>query len=91
MQGLPNADEPHEVPSGYWKILAIEQSGSIKVQAFLFDQETEADADYCDHRTTVDAVEARSGLDFYHELRATKQAPLESGAGTLAAELGCGA
>ena len=78
------------MPSGYWKILAIEQAGSIKVQAFIMDQDTPRSANYCAHRTTVDAVEARSGLDFFHELRASKQAPLESGAGTLRVELGCG-
>jgi len=37
MPGLPNADEPHLVPSGYWKIVAVQPSDdydSIRVARF---------------------------------------------------------
>lgn len=89
MPSLPHANEAHRIPSGYWKVLAIEQAGAVKVQAFLMDQETPRSANYCDHRTTVDAVEQRSGLNFFHELSESKQSGLESGAGTLGVELRC--
>ena len=89
MPPLPNADESLQVPSGYWKILAITQAGSVKVQAFIFDQDTPKDADYCDHRTTVNEVEQRSALNFFHGIKERDQERLEGRPGTLAVELAC--
>ena len=86
---LPQADEPHLVPSGYWKIVATETGSTIKVVAFLFDQDVARSADRCDHVTTVDQIEQRSGLDFFQALPDTDETALESGAATLATELGC--
>ena len=49
---LPEADESHRVPSGYWKIITTEKDGVIKIAAFLFDQETERKAKTCDEKFT---------------------------------------
>lgn len=66
---LPEADEKHRVPSGYWKIVCVEdQGGEIDCAAFYFDQETPRNADYLDHLTTIDEIEKRSGLDFLSAL-----------------------
>jgi endonuclease G len=68
---LPECDEPHQVPSGYWKIIAT-QSGedydSILVRAFILDQETPRDADHMDYLVTVDEIESRAQLDVMWEL-----------------------
>ncbi len=89
MPKLPKADEPHKVPSGYWKIVAIKDDGSAKVAGFFFDQNTPRDADFCDHLNTVDDIEARSGLDFFDGLVNSKQNQIESGSSALASDLGC--
>ena len=57
--------------------------------AFLFEQETPRRAKFCDHRTTVDEIERRSGLNFFHGLSEVEQDRLESQPGTLAQNLGC--
>lgn len=70
-------------------MLAFEQAGHIKAQAFILDQDTPRNANFCDHRTTVDEVEQRAGLNLFHELSESAQVSLEAGPGTLAVELGC--
>ncbi len=71
MPSLPNADEPHTIPSGYWKIVCVQESAipsSIKAASFILDQETKRNAKVITHLTTIDSVEVRSGLDFLWEL-----------------------
>lgn len=81
MPPLPNANEDHEVPSGYWKI-AVVQTGSsvdsIKVASFIFGQDTPAGQKVIDYLTTVDEVEERSGLDFLRELPDNVEEDIES-------------
>jgi len=89
MPSLPRADERHQVPSGYWKILAIQEGFTTTVAAFIFEQETPRHAKYCAYLTTVDEVERRSGLNFFHALRQREQDQLEGRPGTLAVRLGC--
>ena len=71
---LPGADEPHIIPSGYWKVLYV-PDGKIGVQAvsFIFEQETPRDADYCDHIVVLNEVEERSGLDLFPEFGSETQ------------------
>jgi endonuclease G len=71
MPPLPNCDEPHRVPSGYWKIVAMQpvnDYASIKVVAFILDQETPRDADPSDYQVTVDEIETRAHLDVMRDL-----------------------
>ena len=91
MPPLPEAEESHLVPSGYWKIVATETNGDIKHAAFIFDQETARSADYCAEEfvTEVRTVENRTGLDFFHGLEARQQDSVENGPATLLRELGC--
>ncbi len=79
MPALPQADEPHIVPAGYWKAVA---SDSGQVTAFIFSQNTPRNANPCDHRVTLAEVESQSGLDLF---------PLASNwpTGNLDAALGC--
>ena len=79
---LPNTPESHRVPSGHWKIIGVQDSAnlnSLYVAAFLFPQEAPRDARVMEHFTTVDAVEARTGLDFLHELPDAVEKKAEKG------------
>lgn len=91
MPALPNADESHKVPSGYWKIISTEKNGIIKVAAFLFDQETERRAKFCEERfvTSVRMIESKTGLNFFQALPEKEQEELETGPPSLLAGLGC--
>ncbi len=76
---LPGADEPHSVPTGYFKVVA---DSSGRLAAFLFDQDVPRSMDYCDGIVTVQAVETATGLDLF---------PREPNwpNGSLDARLGC--
>lgn len=91
MPVMPGADESHLVPSGYWKIITRERDGVIKIASFLFDQETERTADFCDAKftTNVRMIERKTSLNFFHALPWTKQDELENGPATLLSDLGC--
>ena len=78
MPALPEADEAHTVPSGYWKIIVTEDPGTLRVAAFIFPQGTARDADILAYLVTVDDVEARSGLDFLWELPDLEENQIES-------------
>ena len=58
---LPGADEPHSIPSGYWKII-YQYSGASA--AFFFPQETPRNANYCAFQSDVNTLEGLTGLDF---------------------------
>jgi endonuclease G len=83
MPALPKADEPHKIPSGYWKIIAIpsEQDISlihdIQIFAFIFDQETPKKSELSTHLVSIDEVEKRSKLDFFSDLQDKLEADLE--------------
>lgn len=71
MPKLPKADEPHIIPSGYWKIVALnveDQPENLLVSAFVFDQNTSKNAKIESGLTTVDEIERRSGLNFFVDL-----------------------
>jgi len=81
MPSLPNADEPHKVPSGYWKIVIIQTcktTDCIKAASFIFDQETSRRDKVIDHLSTINEIEKRSGLDFLRELPDDIEEKIES-------------
>ena len=62
MPQLPGADEAHQVPSGYFKVVA-DKNG--RVAGFIFDQETPRRASICNHTASLTNIERRSGLDLF--------------------------
>lgn len=62
IEKLPQADEEHVVPSGYWKVVA-DDNGSVT--AFIFDQDLPRSADYCDLVVFLRDVEAVTGFDLF--------------------------
>jgi endonuclease G, mitochondrial len=79
MPGLPKADEPHRVPSGYWKVVALADG---RAAAFIFDQMTPRGGSFCDHLVTIVTVETQSKLDIMPEMSVAQTTP-------LAPALGC--
>ena len=64
MDSLPNADEDHVVPSGFWKLIKFDD----QVQAYAFDQDTEKGSSVDDGLITLEALEAITGYQFSPEL-----------------------
>ena len=62
MQDLPEADEQHVVPTGYWKVIATKGG---RITAFIFDQDTPRKAKYCARRARLSDIEARADLDLF--------------------------
>ena len=81
MPSLPEADEPHRVPSGYWKIVIVQVDktiDSIKSASFIFDQETPRRDKVIDYLCTINDIEAKTGLDFLRELPDDKEEEIEN-------------
>lgn len=77
MPSLPKCDEPHTVPSGFWKIVVVKDSGTTRVAGFIMRQDTERDSEIKSHLVKVREIETRTGLDFLWELSEGKQNDLE--------------
>ena len=56
---LPNADERHQIPGGFWKVVMY----GDKIESYYFGQDTPSDADFRLGRTRLEEVSAWSGLD----------------------------
>jgi len=68
MPALPGADEPHLVPSGYWKTVAIKDAGQLDVAGFIFSQEVSRHLNYCNGLVPLDEIYKRSHLNLYPEV-----------------------
>ena len=77
MEPLPEANESHTVPSGFWKILVMLDDTEPWVAAFTFGQDTPRRSPVSDHLTSVDVIEGLSGLDFLRELPQTQENAIE--------------
>ncbi len=65
MRPLPRADEPHRVPSGYWKIVMTEDG---RLSSFVMEGGLARGAPHCGQRAPVETIEQRSGLRFFPDL-----------------------
>lgn len=69
MPALPQADEPHKVPSAYWKVVLMPMgSSTFEHAAFIMDQNSGRKDAVSSKVVTIDEVEKRSGLDLLWEL-----------------------
>lgn len=75
---LPRADETHTVPTGFWRVMAFHNPDTLWVAAFTFEQDTPGSDALAGHLTSVDDVEARSGLDLFHRLPDEEETQLEA-------------
>jgi len=86
---LPNADEFHTIPSGYYKIVIAVISGAVKASAFIMEQDSARADNFCSKEVTIDEVEMRAGINVMPTLSTTIQAPVERSYGGLKSQLGC--
>ncbi|GAB2195866.1 DNA/RNA non-specific endonuclease [Sessilibacter sp. MAH4] len=84
---LPNADESHRIPSGYWKVLYTNVNGNIQTAAFIMEQTTPRSANFCFQQVTIDEVEFRSRLNLFPNLSGAST--FEARTGLLRDNLGC--
>ncbi len=82
---LPNADEKHKVPSGYWKILFLKDGSDLATGAFFFEQEEDRDADICQRFTKISELSKKTGL----QLEKTLGSKNSSENDKIRDELGC--
>jgi len=75
---LPGADEPHMVPTGYFKVV----SSNSSVTAFIFDQDVTRKYSRCSAIVTIAEIERRAGLDLFPEINSEIF-------GSLNGQLGC--
>lgn len=79
MPPLPNADESHEVPSAYWKVVIVPTgSRGFEHAAFIMDQNSDRGDDVLSKVVTIDEVEDRSGLDLLWELDDSEENSVEA-------------
>jgi endonuclease G len=62
MDPMPKSKRRHRVPSGYWKLVATSDG---RATAFMFDQATPREADYCAMRVAIEDLELRSRISVY--------------------------
>jgi endonuclease G len=87
---LPNAMKEHAIPSGYWKVIFINDSPAVNhYAAFVFQQEASNSADFCTYQTTVSEIEARTGLNIWSSLSTKIQTYIKSTPGLLPRLMGC--
>ncbi len=68
---LPSADEPHEVPGAFWKVILAKPVGEpLKVAAFIINQEAKRTDKYADALTTIKAIQDRNELILFPKLPA---------------------
>lgn len=79
MRPMPAAPQLHRVPSGYWKVIALADG---RMSAFIMDQNTPRNANFCNHRVDLLEVELRSRLRLFPMRGGTTQ-------GALDVEIGC--
>jgi endonuclease G len=79
MPALPKADEPHKVPSGYWKVVLMPTgTKTFEHAAFIMDQNSGRKDAVSSKLVTIDEVEKRSGLDLLWELDDATENAVES-------------
>jgi len=86
---LPQADESHVIPSGYYKVLMTDTNGTITASAYIMEQNLSKTANFCLREVTIDEVERRAGINIMPELPASNEVGVEGRVGGLKAKLGC--
>jgi endonuclease G, mitochondrial len=55
----------YQIPRGYWKLVALEEEGKLKVASFIFNQAAQRKDSHCDYISDLTAVEGESGFKFF--------------------------
>lgn len=89
MKRMPQAKRPHVVPSGYWKVIAIEDGDTFKTATFVMHQDVKSGSDYCNYVVTLGDVEERTNLKLFPSLSAAQRKALAEQPGQLVERVGC--
>ncbi len=65
MPSLPHAHMDHRVPSGYWKVISVQNNNRLEAVGFIMDQDSGREDDYCSKQVSLDDIEARTHLRFF--------------------------
>jgi len=68
MPPLPDADEPHLVPSGYWKVIALPRHNELQVAGFVFPQQIDRAAKFCSFQVPLDILQQRTRFTLFPEV-----------------------
>ena len=70
-EALPNADETHDVPGAFWKVVIAKPKGEpLKVAAFIMNQDSTTADDFEDTQTTIKEIQDRTGFVLFPKLHA---------------------
>lgn len=86
---LPSADESHQIPSHYWKVVAVQGWPTIRIAAFIMPQTAKRSANICSFSVPLASVERATGLTFFHRLGTVEKSVLAVRKGKLSSLLGC--
>lgn len=89
MPSLPGTTKSHRIPSGYWKVIATLEEGTVWATGFVFNQTDPSYTNYCDYWSDIDSIEAATGLDFMPKLSGQIEHDVEVGAYDLWYYMGC--
>lgn len=78
MTPMPRADEPHRVPSGYWKIVMTEDG---RLSAFIMESGIARNAPHCGARVPLADVERRTNLRLFPRLAVRNFTSLDAAVG----------
>lgn len=89
MEPLPHASRPHTIPSGYWKIVAVQKAGTVHAASFIMGQDLSRDANYCATHVALSEIEVRTHLHFFPALAHQEKQKILVGDTILLSDLGC--
>ena len=67
---LPSADETHEIPAQFWKVVALVEGSEVAMSSFMFEQHTPRSTPLCAGLVDLATIEEVTELDFpriWHE------------------------
>ena len=66
---LPEADETHDVPGAFWKVVITKPKGEpLKVAAFIMNQTATTADEFEDTQTTIRVIQNRTGFVLFPDL-----------------------
>lgn len=65
---LPESDEDHSIPSGYWKVVIFFRNGNRSIHSFIFPQDAKYTSGIFAYVTYLDNVEVLSKLKIFPEM-----------------------
>jgi endonuclease G len=91
MPSLPKSRHSEIVPSAYWKVIAVTRQSEILITAFIMDQDSPRDTNYCSDVVSVSEVERRAHLVFMSKMAEVERVAIETGGGVVALNraIGC--